>query len=335
MKHCGWVEVCWAAGWLFVSASVAGCRSHAQEVTRGTEAAAVTKGATAGMPTDNASQAPISRVELRSALVQPGSPEAKNFASVFKQMPPPYHPGEELTFSFKWSGISAGRASLKVLEVPEPLKGRKVLKLDSVIESNAFVSAFYRVRDHSYSLVDAETGFSRYYYLDKKEKRSEYLDTIEYDYDKGTALYNRHEKGTDNPKQFPIYGPVSDVVSVVHYYRQIPKLAVGDVVEVPLSTESEVFYFKMKVDDKDLIKVYGVGTVRALRVSPAEDVENGPAMCNTGSCMWIEEVTHIPLRVTIDLAFGSITMYLSDVDNVPEFKALDSKQIRAAKKDGY
>jgi len=327
-------DLLWAVGVFVFAVTGAGCRLHAQEEDTGApiateEAAAVTQQEAKGTET------PVSKEGIRSALVEPGTPEAKMFPAVFKILPLPYEPGEDLTFSFKWSGIAAGRASYKVLDVIRPYKGHKVIKLDSLIESNAFVNMFYSVHDHSYSLVDIEKGFSRFYYLDKKEDRHQYLDTVEYDYEQGVAHYNRHEKGKDNPKDFPLYGPVTDVMSVIYYYRQIPKLSVGDTIDLPLSTEKEIFLVKMIVDGKDLIKVRSLGTVRALKVSPAEDVKNGPAMSNMGSSMWIEEVTHIPLRVTIDLSFGSITMYLVEANNVVGLKGLSSKEIKAAKKDGY
>ena len=318
---------------LFIAAG-SSCRSHAQAEDTGApiateEAAAVTQQEVKGTDT------PVSKEGVRSALVEPGTPEAKIFPTVFRILPPPYEPGEDLTFSFKWSGIAAGRASYKVLDVLQPFKGHKVIKLDSLIESNAFAGMFYSVHDHSYSLVDVEKGFSRFYYLDKREDRHQYLDTVEYDYEQGVAHYNRHEKGKDNPKDFPLYGPVSDVMSVIYYYRQIPKLSVGDTINLPLSTEKEIFLVRMVVDGKDMIKVRNLGTVRALKISPAEDVKNGPAISNMGSSMWIEEVTHIPLRVTIDLSFGSITMYLVEANNVTGLKALTPKEIKTAKKDGY
>jgi len=278
---------------------------------------------------------PASQGESRSVLVAPGTPEAAMFPSVFKALPPSYKPGEELTYSFKHKGITAGRAVLRVLDVPEPFNGHQVVKLDGVVETNTFASLFYRLNNHSYSLIDAEKGFSRFYSIDLKEKRMQYLDTVEYNYDKGTGRYNRKEDGRDKSTDFPLYGPVTDVASTVYYYRQFSRLLVGDVIEVPLSTAKDVYLLRMKVDDKGLVKVRGLGTVKALKTVPFEGIQNGPAITKTGSSLWIEETTHVPLRITLELSSGSMTMYLTGAKNVMGLNALDSKQLRAAKKEGY
>jgi hypothetical protein len=278
---------------------------------------------------------PASQQEARSVLVAPDTPEAVVFPTLFRSLPPSYKPGEELTYSFKYKGITAGRAVLKVLDVPEPFNGHQVLKLDGVVETNSFASLLYRLSNHSYSLIDAEKGFSRFYSIDLKEKKVQYLDTVEYNYDKGIGRYNRKEDGQDKSMDFPLFGPVTDVASTVYYYRQFSKLVVGDVIDIPLSTAKDVYLLRMKVGDKGLVKVRGLGTVKALKTVPFEGIQNGPAITKTGSNLWIEEATHVPLRITLELSSGTMTMFLVGVKNVVGLKALDSKQLKIAKKEGY
>jgi hypothetical protein len=323
-----WIEFLCTVGVFFFAMTGADCRSYAQEEHADTPPE---------MPAASGEtfEAPVSQQELRSTLVVAGMPEATVFSTVFRMSPPPYKPGEELTYSFKHKGITAGRAVLKVLDMPEPFNGHNVVKLDAVVETNTFASLFYRLSNHSYSLVDADMGFSRLYCIDLKEKRMQYQDTVEYDYDKGVGRYNRNEDGKDLGMDFPLYGPVTDVASVVYYYRHFPQLAVGDVVEVPLSTAKDVYLLRMKIGDKGLIKVRGLGTVKALKTVPFEGIANGPAITKAGSSLWIEEATHIPLRVTLELPSGLMTMYLVSVTNVIGLKALDAKQVKTAKKEGY
>lgn len=339
-----------------VLTAVSGCRSHADEAVVSPPAEAEQpedaagpadkgpedNGESAGKDdggkaedTDGAAEKAAVDAEKNKEEAEKAAAEAKRYAEAFKCKAPPYQPGEEFIYTLKWSGIAAGKASIKVVAVEEPYEGHKVIKLDSLTESNAFVSAFYDVHDVSYSLVDLEGGFSRFYQIDKKEGRHVYVDSVAFDYEKGIAHFKRHENDTDNPTDIKALGYLTDPVSVVFYYRLLSPLKLDDEIDVPINTGRDNYILKMRVDRKDLIKVRRLGTVKALRIVPAEKIEDAPALGKGESHMWIEETTGIPLRVAVDLSFGSVTMFLVEAKNAGALKALTRSEIRAARKAGY
>ena len=59
---------------------------------------------------------------------------------------PAFQPGERLTFVLKWTIIPAGEAVLEVLP-REHMAGRDAYHFVLTARSNAFVDAFYMVRD--------------------------------------------------------------------------------------------------------------------------------------------------------------------------------------------
>ncbi|HHN46226.1 MAG TPA: DUF3108 domain-containing protein, partial [Planctomycetes bacterium] len=106
-------------------------------------------------------------------------------------------------------------------------------------------------------------------------------------------------------------------------------------IKVPINTGRRNYIIPMKVDAAELVKIRNIGTVKALRIAPAETLADAPAFGKGASHMWVELTTRIPLRVAVDLPFGSVTMFLVDAANVGNLRALTRDEIRAAKKEGF
>lgn len=269
----------------------------------------------------------------------PDAPTAENKSlAVFQQAPPPCQPGEELHYTLKWSGFAAGRVVISVSEHKELQGGRKVLKVSTTSESNAFVSAFFKVRDYTWSLVDAAGGYSHQFYFEKNEgKRHEIEETV-CNYTAGRAVFTRRKQGQQEPPtphEAPLNGPVADPVSAMFYYRLLPSLKLGDVITMPVIGGKKCYDISMKVGGKALIRLRGVGVVKALRLEPVLAGQEGPVLAKGDSAMYIEETTRIPLRITVDLKFGSITSYLAETRKVPGLKGLTKAEIRQAAQEGY
>lgn len=254
---------------------------------------------------------------------------------------PPYKPGEEMWYTLKWSGIAGGRVILRVQEPEEPVPGKNVFRITSTAESSAFVSAFFRVRDYTTSVVDAEGGFTYSFNFRKNEGDRHQLECTVCDYDAGTAHFVRYGiKGKDKKdliieKDIPLHGPVVDPVTAFFYYRQVPDFHMGKRIRVPVLGSRNLYNVEMKVARKALIKVRGKGVVKALKLEPMSTGVKGPMLARGDAEMWLEEKTRVPLRISVDLPFGSMTMYLVRIKNVEGFRGLNDQEIRAARKEGF
>lgn len=102
----------------------------------------------------------------------------------------PIRAGEYLKFAVRYGFISAGDAYLEIPEVRK-WKGRPVYKLVARAESNKFFSSFYPVRNRIESFWDTAGYFSRRFYENRREGGYHEQNEINFDYDRGEAIYAR------------------------------------------------------------------------------------------------------------------------------------------------
>lgn len=261
---------------------------------------------------------------------------------VFQAAPPPYKPGEELTFSLRWSGWNAGRAVIKVEKTNRlAAGGRKTVKVVCSMESNAFVSAFFSINDKSWSLIDAEGGYCHVFDFDKQEGRSHVIEHTECDYENNTAQFTLTKVGKEGNEvgepvtlELPCY--VADPVTAFLYFRLLPSVKVGDEIGMPVLGGRKWYAIRMKATKKAFIKLRGGGVAKAVCFeSTGKGRAGGSPFTSGGSSMWIDVKTRLPLRITSALKVGSMTMYLVKAKNVEGFKPLTNQEIREAQKEGY
>jgi hypothetical protein len=135
---------------------------------------------------------------------------------------PVFRPGEQLTFILKWTIIPAGEAVLEVLP-QEHMAGRDANHFVLTARSNAFVDAFYMVRDRIDAWSDAAMRQSLLYRNKQHEGSTRRDITVSFDWDEMTAQYNN--QGTVLDPIFITEGTF-DPLSVF-YWSRTADLAVG------------------------------------------------------------------------------------------------------------
>ena len=100
----------------------------------------------------------------------------------------PFHPGEKLTFVLKWTIIPAGESVLEVLPM-ETLDGVKTYHFLMTAESNAFIDAFYKVRDRIDAYTNTEMTHSVLYKKKQREGNSHRDVIVKFDWQNNKAQY--------------------------------------------------------------------------------------------------------------------------------------------------
>ena len=100
----------------------------------------------------------------------------------------PFHPGEKLTFVLKWTIIPAGESVLEVLPM-ETLDGVKTYHFLMTAESNAFIDAFYKVRDRIDAYTNTEMTHSVLYKKKQREGNSHKDVIVKFDWQNKKAQY--------------------------------------------------------------------------------------------------------------------------------------------------
>jgi hypothetical protein len=104
-------------------------------------------------------------------------------------------PGERLTFILKWTIIPAGEAVLEVLP-QEHMAGIDAHHFVLTARSNAFVDAFYMVRDRIDAWADSRHDVSRCLYRKKQhEGRTRRDITVSFDWEDMTVQYTNAGRG--------------------------------------------------------------------------------------------------------------------------------------------
>lgn len=175
---------------------------------------------------------------------------------------PPFQPGERLVFELRWTFIPAGEAVMEVM--PDTvIDGRPVRHFRLSARSNAFVDAFYKVRD----VIDAYTDMSltrTVFYRKKQREGATQRDvTVHFDSGTGTARYTNRDE-TQAP--LALMPGSLDPLSAFYFLRHLP-LRPGSAVERPVTDGKKNVVGRAAVVRRERIRVAG-RTYNTLLIEP-------------------------------------------------------------------
>ena len=141
-----------------------------------------------------------------------------------------FQPGERLTFILKWTIVPAGEAVLEVLP-REHMAGVDAYHFVLTARSNAFVDAFYMVRDRIDSWSDDAMQRSLLYRKKQHEGRTRRDITVSFDWNAMTAQYVNRNKARE---PIAITAGTFDPLSIFYWSRSVD-LAVGGQLRHPVT----------------------------------------------------------------------------------------------------
>ncbi|WP_319523405.1 DUF3108 domain-containing protein [uncultured Desulfosarcina sp.] len=141
-----------------------------------------------------------------------------------------FQPGERLTFALKWTIVPAGTAVLEVLP-REHMAGLDAFHFVLTAQSNAFVDAFYMVRDRVDAWSDATMQRSLLYRKKQHEGSTRRDITVTFDWEAMTVQYINGNKVRE---PIAITEGSFDPLSVFYWSRFVP-LAVGGRLQCPVT----------------------------------------------------------------------------------------------------
>lgn len=126
-----------------------------------------------------------------------------------------FRPGERLTFILKWTIIPAGEAVLEVLP-REHMTGIDAYHFVLTARSNAFVDAFYMVRDRIDAWADSGMRQSLLYRKKQHEGSTRRDITVSFDWEDMTVQYTNHGEAWE---PIPITAGTFDPLSIFYWSR--------------------------------------------------------------------------------------------------------------------
>ncbi len=212
---------------------------------------------------------------------------------------------EKLVYDLTWTGVTAGTATLEVVE------DRESLRIISTAHSADWVSLFYTVDDRVETTL--AKGRSRLflaqpqnYRMKLREGRHRRDKEVIYDHARRKAVYINHLDR--ERKEFTITEDAFDPLSVLYYVRSI-RLDVGKPVFVDIFDSRKLWNVEVQVLRRERISTI-LGEVDTIVVKPLMKSEG---IFNRKGDMYIwltDDEKRIPVRMQTKVAVGSIVATL-------------------------
>lgn len=235
-------------------------------------------------------------------LAAPAGARADVVEAALGELPLPFGPGEECTFSIGYGPIKAGEATISVQDTLD-YHGSRVLHLRTRARSNRVFDAVFKVRDQADSYLDIEHQHSRYYAKHLREGGYERDVEIHFDQDGGKAYY---PDGREN--DIP-YG-VQDILSAFFLVRALP-LADGDRIALPTHGDKELYELQVVVHGREELDTE-LGRRRCIKVQPVL-AEDGLFKHEGDLFVWFtDDAQRVPVLMRAKVPVGAIEARLTD-----------------------
>lgn len=181
--------------------------------------------------------------------------------------PPPFSPGERLTFQLKWGVIPAGEAVLEVLPI-EKINGEPAYHFALTARSNSFVDLFYKVRDHIDAFTDINLTRSLLYKKKQREGDTNRDIVVRFDWENSTAVY------TDRNRRKPpvaIAAGCFDPLSIFYYARTLD-LETGRIFGRPVSDGKKCVIGQARVVQRETVEINGTAYDTVLLEPDLKDI---------------------------------------------------------------
>lgn len=224
----------------------------------------------------------------------------------------PFHPGEKLIFSLRWSFINAGEATLEVLPIEE-VNGVTAYHFVMTAKSNSFIDAFYKVRDRIDAYSDINMTRSVLYIKKQKEGKTRRDIVVNFDWEKKEALYSNFGK-----KREPItlaegsFDPLS-----AFYHTRFSEMKEKLVIQRPVTDGKKCVTGKTTVKKREKIKVRNK-TYDTWLLEPELKHVGGvfEKSKNARIQLWVSaDNRRIPVRIKSKVVVGSFVGELVRIEN--------------------
>jgi len=212
---------------------------------------------------------------------------------------------EKLVYDLAWTGVTAGTATLEVVN------DKEMLRVISTANSANWVSVFYKVEDRVETVLakgksDIFLARPQNYRLKLREGRHRRDKEVIYDHERKKATFIDH---LDNDrKEFAISKHAFDPLSVLYYVRTL-KLEVGKSVYMDIFDSKKLWNVEVKVLRKERISSI-LGDVETVVVKPLMKSE-GIFNRKGDMLIWLtDDQKRIPVKMQTKVAVGSITATL-------------------------
>ncbi|MGO9013691.1 MAG: DUF3108 domain-containing protein [Dissulfurispiraceae bacterium] len=212
--------------------------------------------------------------------------------------------GEKLSYSLYWLGIHVGNAELEAVGS----SGMVIIKCQ--VHSTPVISAFYRVDDHSESMV--ANGVPVHFRIKQKEGKYRSDKETIFDTDKKLVTFFNYIKGTKD--DYPIQGgELWDLISGFYYLRTQP-FEVGKTININIFDSNKFFQAEVNVIGKEQVRFSETKIIDTVKVKPV--IKSEGLFQNKGDIMiWLtDDDNKTPVKVETKAPIGKVVAILKSLE---------------------
>jgi len=221
-----------------------------------------------------------------------------------------FAPGEKLIFRAYYSSaltgnVTAGEASLEILETPRNIGGRTTMPVIGLMRTRGLFNLFFRVNNRFETYIDRSAVAPLLFIRRVEEGRYRKSQDV---------MFNHYDKvAISNTAAVPIPAYVQDIISAFYFARtyQFENPKIGDEFNVDFFLDDSVYVTRIVFDGYERINTR-LGTFNTLRFKPM--VLKGKVFSQPyPMTLWIsDDKNRVPLMVESGLVVGSVKLELSD-----------------------
>lgn len=221
-----------------------------------------------------------------------------------------FSPGEKLVFRAFYSStltgnVTAGEASLEILERPQNIGGRNTMPVIGLMRTRGLFNLFFRVNNRFETYID-QSAIAPLLFIRRVEE-GRYRKSQD-------VMFNHYDKvAISNTATVPIPPYVQDIISAFYFARtyEFENPKIGDEFNVDFFLDDSVYVTRIVFDGYERINTR-LGTFNTLRFKPM--VLKGKVFSQPyPMTLWIsDDKNRVPLMVESGLVVGSVRLELSE-----------------------
>jgi hypothetical protein len=225
------------------------------------------------------------------------------FTILYGQSVWPFQIGEKLTYNVSFTGITAGQASLEVVNDTDANNSHQ-LHIRFIAKTTFPLSTIYAINDQIDTWLDSKYLYTKKLTKNIREGNYKKNSYTVIDYDQSIAITNGD---TVIINQF-----LYDSYSLFYYLRTIP-LNIGETIDFTAFDGKKITPFQVITKTKETINTMA-GTFPCLVVKPFR--EGTTLLKNKGDMMiWFSnDKNRLPIQIRIKLKYGSMLLKLKDIN---------------------
>lgn len=231
---------------------------------------------------------------------------------IYAQEELPFQIGEKLIYSTSFGIVNAGTFTM-TLEDGGEIMEHPCYCIKTLSKTNPVFDLVYKIRDETESYWDKEQFVVRKF-IKRISEGSWKQYRIHYYFPEDTTYYYvTYKKGEQIKKQSTSLSDPQDTYTIIYWVR-LQQLALGDTLNLNISLDGDNHPVKLLVEKKEILNTT-FGPKECFKITPIIPEESQKKSSIVMDIWVTDDAYKIPIKLVIDIKYGSFTMFLKDAKN--------------------